>query len=180
MTALLERSAVRHALAAGRPEVVGSVVRVVGLTFEIEGLPAAIGDMVRLGSAPGVLGEIVALGERGPIGMPLGEMRGLQIGTPARLDVAAPGVPVGYDLLGRVLDGMGHALDQGPSLDHLLRVGIEGTSPHPLRRDLVRVPQHLGVRALDTLVPDSPNQPYDMHGWVCLPVRASESPRCCR
>ena len=153
MTALLERSAVRHALAAGRPEVVGSVVRVVGLTFEIEGLPAAIGDMVRLGSAPGVLGEIVALGERGPIGMPLGEMRGLQIGTPARLDVAAPGVPVGYDLLGRVLDGMGHALDQGPALDHLLRVGIEGTAPHPLRRDLVRVPQHLGVRALDTLVP---------------------------
>ena len=90
MTRLLERSAVRQALAAGRPEVSGRVVRVVGLTFEIEGLPAAIGDMVRLGNDPGVLGEIVALGEYGPIGMPLGEMRGLQIGTPARLDIAAP------------------------------------------------------------------------------------------
>lgn len=153
MTSLLERPSIARALRAGQPEVSGRVVRVVGLTFEIEGLPAAIGDMVRLGHDPGVLGEVVALGERGPIGMPLGEMRGLQIGTPARLDVATTGVPVGHELLGRVLDGMGVPLDDGPPLDHLTRVGIDGESPHPLRRDLVRVPQHLGVRALDTLVP---------------------------
>jgi len=142
-----------RSLRAGRPQVTGRVVRVVGLTFEIEGLEAAIGDMVRLGDAPGVLGEIVALGDRGPVGMPLGDMRGLHIGTSATLDDAAPGVPVGMELLGRVIDGMGNALDDGPSLEHLLRVGIDGTPPHPLRRELVRTPQHLGVRALDTLVP---------------------------
>jgi len=156
MSTLLGSPLVERALAAGRPEVTGRVVRVVGLTFEIEGLPAAIGDMVRLGdpsSGDGVLGEIVALGERGPVGMPLGEMRGLHIGAPARLDVAAPGVPIGHELLGRVLDGMGSPIDGGPSIDDLHRVDIDGTAPHPLRRELVRVPQHLGVRALDTLVP---------------------------
>lgn len=153
MSALATHPAVRSALGAARPEITGRVVRVVGLTFELEGLPAAIGDMVRLGEGPGVLGEIVALGEQGPIGMPLGELRGIQIGTPARIDNAAPGVPVGWDLLGRVLDGMGQPIDDGPSLEALPHVDVGGNAPHPLRRALVREPQHLGVRALDTLVP---------------------------
>lgn len=159
VTTLTRVPAVRRALAAARPEVTGRVVRVVGLTFEIEGLPAAIGDMVRLGDGSdgsadgGVLGEIVALGEHGPVGMPLGDMRGLHIGAPARLDVAAPGVPVGTELLGRVLDGMARPIDGGPALDQLPRVDVDGAAPHPLRRQLVRTPQHLGVRALDTLVP---------------------------
>ncbi|MFN8051656.1 MAG: FliI/YscN family ATPase [Acidimicrobiales bacterium] len=78
---------------------------------------------------------------------------GLHIGATARLDAAAPGVPVGPELLGRVLDGMGTPIDGGPSIDGLRRVDIDGTPPHPLRRELVRTPQHLGVRALDTLVP---------------------------
>ncbi|HPB44761.1 MAG TPA: FliI/YscN family ATPase [Microthrixaceae bacterium] len=153
MSSVLTDPAIRKALNAARPTVTGRVVRVVGLTFEIEGLPAAIGDMVRLGDHPGVLGEIVALGEHGPIGMPLGELRGMQIGTPARIDAAAPGVPVGFELLGRVLDGMGVPLDDGPSLDALAHVDVDAEPPHPLRRALVRQPQHLGVRALDTLVP---------------------------
>ena len=153
MTLQLGPSLVARAAAAAQPVCTGRVVRVVGLTFELEGIEAAIGDMVRLGGGDGVLGEIVALGDRGPIGMPLGEMRGLHIGAEARLDIAAPGVPVGRELLGRVLDGMGNPIDDGPSIDHLPRVTIDGKAPHPLRRGLVRTPQHLGVRVLDTLVP---------------------------
>ena len=153
MNRLLLNPSFAGMLDAAKPQVTGRVVRVVGLTFEIEGLPAAIGDMVRLGHDPGVLGEIVALGERGPIGMPLGELTGIQIGTPARIDTAAPGVPVGWELLGRVLDGMGEPIDDGASLDALPHVDVTGTPPHPLRRALVREPQHLGVRARDTLVP---------------------------
>ena len=145
MNRLLLNPSFAGMLDAAKPQVTGRVVRVVGLTFEIEGLPAAIGDMVRLGHDPGVLGEIVALGERGPIGMPLGELTGIQIGTPARIDTAAPGVPVGWELLGRVLDGMGEPIDDGASLDALPHVDVTGTPPHPLRRALVREPQHLGV-----------------------------------
>ena len=151
--ASLDPVRIDRSLRSARPLRTGKVVRVVGLTFELEGVDAAIGDMVRLGSGPGVLGEVVALGERGPVGMPLGDLRGLHIGAPARLDVAAPGVPVGPQLLGRVLDGMGRPLDEGPSIEGLERVTIDGAPPHPLRRGLVRTPQQLGVRALDTLVP---------------------------
>lgn len=143
---------VSEALTAARPEVSGRVVRVVGLTFEIEGVDAGIGDIVRLGPGDGVPGEIVALGDRGPVGMPLGDLRGLRIGDPVVRDGSTPGVPVGPHLLGRVLDGLGRPIDDGPPLtgEH---VSIAGEAPHPLRREMVRQPLHLGVRALDTLVP---------------------------
>ena len=138
---------------AASPAVCGRVIRVVGLTFEIEGLDAGIGDFVRLGDGVGIPGEIVALGDRGPVGMPLGDMRGLRIGAPARIDDSSGGIPIGDALLGRVIDGFGRPLDDGPPIDGLERVDISGAAPHPLRRELVRQPMHLGVRVLDTLVP---------------------------
>jgi flagellum-specific ATP synthase len=141
------------ALAAAAPLVTGRLVRAVGLTFEVEGVEAAIGDMVRVGTNLDVIGQIVALGDRGPIGMPLGETHGLRIGDPVALDHDLPGIPVGPELLGRVIDAMGRPLDTGPAFDGVARVSIEGTPPHPLRRALVREPQHLGVRVLDTMVP---------------------------
>lgn len=142
----------RVALDAAAPVTCGRVVRVVGLTFEIEGLDAGLGDIVRLGDGVGVPGEIVALGDRGPVGMPLGDLRGLKIGAVARLDDAARGVPIGDQLLGRVIDGLGRPLDDGPPLDARLRVGIDGDAPHPLKRELVRQPMHLGVRVMDTML----------------------------
>lgn len=147
----LDRDRLDVAVRAAAPLRSGRIVRVVGLTFEIEGLDAAIGDLVRLGDG-GVPGEIVALGERGPIGMPLGELRGLHIGAPVRQDEAIRGVPVGDGLLGRVIDGLGRPIDdRGPVPGP--RVDVGGDAPHPLRRELVRSPMQLGVRVLDTLVP---------------------------
>jgi flagellum-specific ATP synthase len=62
-------------------------------------------------------------------------------------------VPVGEALLGRVLDGLGRPIDGGPPLHGLEGVTVDGTPPHPLRRAPVDRPVHLGVRALDGLVP---------------------------
>ena len=147
----LDGGRLEEALRAAAPLRSGRIVRVVGLTFEIEGIDAAIGDLVRLGDA-GVPGEIVALGERGPIGMPLGDLRGLHIGAPVRRDDATRGIPVGDGLLGRVIDGLGRPIDdRGPISG--TRVDVSGEAPHPLRRELVRRPMQLGVRVLDTLVP---------------------------
>jgi flagellum-specific ATP synthase len=147
----LDPAQLDRALDAAAPLAVGRIVRVVGLTFEIEGLDAGIGDVVRLGPH-GVPGEIVALGERGPIGMPLGELRGLRIGDVARRDDAIRGIPVGDGLLGRVIDGLGRPIDDlGPIPGP--RVSVDGAAPHALKRELVRTPVQLGVRVLDTLVP---------------------------
>src|SRR5690606_665717 len=62
-------------------------------------------------------------------------------------------VHVGEALLGRVLDGLGRPLDDGPPITGLPTVGVDGIPPHPLRREMVRAPLQLGVRAVDALIP---------------------------
>jgi flagellum-specific ATP synthase len=62
-------------------------------------------------------------------------------------------VPVGEALLGRVLDGLGRPIDDGPPLTGIPTVGVDGTPPHPLRRAMVRDSLQLGIRAVDALIP---------------------------
>ncbi|MGY6499374.1 MAG: FliI/YscN family ATPase [Acidimicrobiales bacterium] len=142
------------ALAQARPQRTGEVTRVVGLTFEVSGVDAAIGDVVQVGRAgEGILGEVVALSPQGAVAMPLGELHGLRAGDPVTATGRSITVPVGHELLGRVIDGLGEPLDDGPPLSALARAELANDPPHPLRRPTVDRPLHLGVRALDTLVP---------------------------
>jgi flagellum-specific ATP synthase len=127
---------------------------VLGLGFEVAGIDPAVGDAVVVHSAAGdLLGEVVALAEGGATCMPYGEVRGVRIGDPAEPLDAPIQVPVGPALLGRVLDGLGRPLDDGPSLAGLPTADMHGDPPHPLRRSMVDRPLQLGVRALDTLIP---------------------------
>ena len=142
------------ALVSAAPRRTGRVTRVVGLTFEVAGVEAAIGDVVRVdASGDIVLGEVVSVGPESVVAMPLGDLHGLRAGAPAESSGGSLAVPVGEALLGRVIDGLGRPLDDGPPLSGLLRAPLAGDPPHPLRRPTVDQPVHLGVRALDTLVP---------------------------
>ena len=142
------------ALRAAGPDLAGRVSRIAGLTFEVDGLEAAIGDVIRAGDGTSsVLGEVVAVRSDGLVAMPLDELHGLRAGAPVRAAGGALSVPIGRQLLGRVIDGLGRPLDDGPPLDPSLTASLAGDAPHPLRRPNVEEPVHLGVRALDTLVP---------------------------
>lgn len=142
------------ALAAARPLRLGRVTRVVGLTFEIDGIDVAIGDAVRVGPPErAMLGEVVAINDGGAVAMPLGDLHGLRSGDPVEATGGSLTIPVGRALLGRVLDGLGNPIDDGPGIADLDRVQLAGEPPHPLRRPTVNQPLHLGVRVLDTLVP---------------------------
>lgn len=143
-----------RALNVAGPQCSGSVVRVVGLQLDVEGLTAAIGDAVTVETEHGPLvAEVVALRDGGLICMPFGELHGVRAGA----RVTALGEPmkitVGPQLLGRVLDGMGNPIDGGPALLDGDRVTIDGIAPHPLRRARVDQAMPLGVRAVDTLIP---------------------------
>ena len=58
--------------------------------------------------------------------------------TRPRPRTARPSVPVGPQLLGRVLDGLGRPIDGGPSLHHVPRVSVDHAAPHPLTRRMIR------------------------------------------
>ncbi len=153
---MLARPDVRAALAkAAAPRRTGRVTRLVGLRLEVEGVEAAVGDAVWVHRSDGGLlpAEVVAVQGSRLACMPLGELSGVRFGDVIETEGRPLGVDVGEALLGRVVDGLGRPIDDGPPLDHVESVAIDGTPPHPLRREMVDRPLALGVRAIDTAVP---------------------------
>ncbi len=139
------------ALAAARPERVGVVSSVVGLSAELSGLDCAIGDLVRIGESPGVDAEVVATTRDRVRCMPLGSMTGIRAGAPARNRGASLLVPAGPGLFGRVLDGQGRPVDGKGRLHADEFVPLDHETPPAMRRARIDTPLRLGVRVLDTL-----------------------------
>jgi flagellum-specific ATP synthase len=145
-----------RARAAARPLVTGSVVGAMGLTLSVEGVVAAVGDLVEINPSPrgGLLAEVVAVSRERLTCMPLGELSGVHAGARVRATGTPLQVPVGEALLGRVLDGLGRPVDGGPPLDQSLEwVDLASETPHALARTRVEEPLTSGVRVLDTMVP---------------------------
>ena len=121
------RTRLDAATTAVAPAVTGVVQRVIGLRFDVAGLDLPLGAGVEVlahGShrAEPLLGEVVGCGDGEVTCMPFGDLRGLRVGDRVSGTGGAPSVPVGTELLGRVIDAMGNPLDDGPSLEGLPRV----------------------------------------------------------
>ncbi|MDJ0355984.1 FliI/YscN family ATPase [Paenarthrobacter sp. PH39-S1] len=140
------------ALAAARPERVGSVSSVVGLGVELAGLDCAVGDFVTIGENPGVDAEVVASTRTGIRCMPLGRMAGIGAGSPARTKGTPLLVPTGVGLFGRVLDGQCRPIDGKGPLVADGRVPLDHDTPSAMHRTRISERLQLGVRAMDTLL----------------------------
>jgi flagellum-specific ATP synthase len=141
-------------LDVARPSVQGRITGVVGLSMRAEGVSAAIGDVVTVQTAGlPVLAEVVAVHRSGFACMPLGELTGLRAGALVTPTGGPMTIAVGESLLGRVLDGLGRPIDDREAPADVEYVGVDASSPHPLRRDRIEHQLCLGVRALDTLAP---------------------------
>ncbi|QWC84724.1 FliI/YscN family ATPase [Nocardioidaceae bacterium] len=154
MTLTAERRAA--ALAATRAPLLGRVTELVGLHVRVAGVPAGVGELLEVDAGRHrrpVLVEVVASRPDGLVCLPLDDLTGLRTGALVHATGSPLRVPVGEDLRGRVLDGLGRPIDGGASLAHLPRVGINASAPRPLDRAPITTPVGLGVRALDTLVP---------------------------
>ena len=140
--------------AAARPQVVGRVKAVVGLSVTATGVPGRVGDLVRIGIGPdAVPAEVVAVSGELVNCLPLGSLSGVGAGAPVVSTGSPLRVPVGVALRGRVLDGLGRPMDGGPPLSGCAEVSIDLEPPNAMDRPRVTRPLPLGVRALDTLVP---------------------------
>jgi flagellum-specific ATP synthase len=155
VTSALSPAVLSRARSAARPQLTGIVTGAMGLTLSVEGVTAAVGDLVEV--SPGrrpLLAEVVAVHRDRLTCMPLGDLSGVRSGTPVRPTGRPLQVPVGESLLGRVLDGLGRPLDGGPPLGSLVSyVDLTSETPNALTRARVSRPLATGVRALDTLVP---------------------------
>jgi flagellum-specific ATP synthase len=134
--------------------VYGRVAEVVGLLAEIEGIPGRLGEMCRIDRpGPGPIeAEIVGFRNDRTLVMPLGDLRGVQAGSPVTSAGALLTVPVGSEVLGRVLDGLGRPIDGlGPILA-AHRQPRAGGSPHVLERRPIERALSTGIRAIDGLL----------------------------
>ncbi|MDP9798046.1 flagellum-specific ATP synthase [Catenuloplanes nepalensis] len=147
------RNRLSSAVRAAKPMAVGEVTGAVGLRVTVSGIGARVGDLLQIGGDDEpILAEVVALeGERLSC-LPLGPITGIGTGAPVVNTGAPLQVPVGPDLRGRVLDGLGRPMDGGPPLRGE-RVSIDAIPPSALARQTVDRPMPLGVRVLDTLIP---------------------------
>ncbi len=132
----------------------GKVTRVVGLIVEARLPDASLGGLCSIYAShevSPVFAEVVGFKEESVLLMPLGDIRGVRPGSRVKIEETQAHVPVGDELLGRVLDGMGSPIDgkgamnTGGGKNHLYK-----DPPDPVSRRLITEPLDMGVKSINT------------------------------
>ncbi len=140
-----------------RPQ--GKVVQVVGMVVEASGPRAPVGDICLVYPEGGAFErrraipcEVVGFRQGRILLMPYGEMRGIQPGSRV-LATGSPSVcQVGEELLGRVIDGTGNAIDGKPPPACRRKYPLYGREINPISRGRIREPLSTGVKSIDALL----------------------------
>ncbi len=155
MSVITLRPQIEAARQATGFRVQGRVVKALGLSLEVEGISLPLGGLCFIypgENAPRITAEVVGFQDRHLILMPFDEVTGVRPGS-----VVIPAgrpflVPVGDDLLGRVIDGLGRPLDHGSPLRcHRLRA-LDTPLPGPMERRSIDQVFVTGSRAVDGLL----------------------------
>jgi flagellum-specific ATP synthase len=99
-----------------------------------------------------VLAEVVGFHQNGCLLMPLGELDGIAPGASVVALGRSFGVDVGPGLLGRILNGLGHPIDDKGKLDVEERAPLQAEPPNPLHREVIGNIMATGVRTIDGLL----------------------------
>lgn len=133
----------------------GQVTRVIGLTVEVRGISASIGEVCDI-MVPGeqcpVKSEVVGFRDKSTLMMPLGELKGIHPGCPVVPRGRSLTVRVGPHLLGRIVDGLGLPMDwEEPQWDMGVEITVDSAPPNPLARKRITEVLGTGVKAIDGL-----------------------------
>jgi len=131
---------------------VGRVVEVGDGIARIYGLNNAMtSEMLQF--EQGVLGEVFNL-EEDSIGAVLyGEYTKVKAGSDVFPTGRVMSIPVGDELLGRVINPLCEPLDGGPPITTTLRRTIESDAPGIAERQPVKQPLQTGLKSIDSMVP---------------------------
>ncbi|GFO58593.1 flagellum-specific ATP synthase FliI [Geomonas silvestris] len=132
----------------------GKVTQVVGLVIEGYCPETAVGSLCDVHSegADPIPAEVVGFRDNKTLLMPLGELRGVGLGSliSVRREKAALGV--GPELLGRVIDGLGEPIDGKGPITVADEYPIYAAPVNPMLRRPIRKPLDLGIRAINGLL----------------------------
>jgi flagellum-specific ATP synthase len=132
----------------------GKVTQVVGLVIEGYCPGAAVGALCEIyprGGEP-IPAEVVGFRDNKTLLMPLGELRGVGLGSLIAVKKDAASLCVGPALLGRVIDGLGEPIDDKGPLLVQDEWPIYAQPVNPMKREPIRRPLDLGIRAINGLL----------------------------
>ncbi len=133
----------------------GRVSQFFGLVVESIGPDVFLGEVCEIYSrsqgAP-IMAEVVGLKDGKVLLMPYGELRGIGLGS----EVIATGrpvqIPIGEELLGRVIDAFGQPLDGRPLPPLKDHYQLKSEPLNPLSRTRIEEVLETGVRPIDSLL----------------------------
>ena len=130
----------------------GTIVSVADGIVLIHGLADVMyGEMIEFPG--GIYGMALNL-ERDSVGaVVLGQYQGLVEGQKAKCTGRILEVPIGPELLGRVVDALGNPVDGKGSIDAKLTDAVEKVAPGVIARQSVDEPIQTGYKAIDSMVP---------------------------
>jgi len=133
-------------------ETMGFVASVGDGVARVTGLPNAMASEL-LEFPGGLLGVALNLDEESIGTVILGDASGIEEGDEVRSTGRVLSVPVGDELLGRVVDSLGAPIDGKGPLGTTERRLLETQAPSVVQRQPVSVPLQTGIKAIDAMTP---------------------------
>jgi F-type H+/Na+-transporting ATPase subunit alpha len=148
----LIKSRIENFKSAAEARNVGTVVTVTDGICRIHGLAdVRYGEMIEF---PGnVFGLALNLEQDSVGAVVLGEYKGIREGDTVKTTGRILEVPVGREMLGRVVDALGQPLDGKGPLKTTLTAPIERVAPGVIYRKSVSQPVQTGYKAIDSMTP---------------------------
>ena len=135
----------------------GKVSTVVGLTVESLGPKARLNDLCKIyidkNLSTYVMAEVVGFQDSKLILMPVDSVEGVGVGCIVENTGKPLEVPVGFELLGHTVDGIGRLTDMEQDyMDLPTAYPLEALPPDPMSRKIIDEILPLGVKAVDGLI----------------------------
>ena len=134
---------------------VGQVVEVGDGIARVYGLSKVMsGELVEFDAEGGVItGQVMNL-ESDMVGAVLfGEANRVREGDTVRSTGRLLEVPAGPEMLGRVVDPLGNAIDGGPAIKASTTMKVDIVAPGIKERQPVKEPLQFGIKAVDSMIP---------------------------
>jgi F-type H+/Na+-transporting ATPase subunit alpha len=131
---------------------VGTVLQIGDGIARIYGLENAVA-MEMLELEHGVTGLAFNLEEDNVGSALFGEWQNVKEGEPVRRTGRVASVPVGEELIGRIVDPLGNPVDGGPPLETTETRPLEFKAPGVVDRQPVKEPLQTGIKAIDSMIP---------------------------
>ena len=134
---------------------VGKITKIVGLRIESNGPLSKIGDICEIESldkTQTVLAEVVGVEGLNVYLLPYTDLEGIGFGSKVINLNHVLKIPVGKNMLGRIVDPLGRPIDGRGEIETREVYSVKGTRINPFERPRIQEILSLGVRSIDSLL----------------------------